>query len=230
MTNDTNANASSQYEPVGSVSKDEASSHATGEGASRNIGSGNSDAGNSGEQLYRIREILFGEQMSAQQQRVEQLEANMSRDFSALRDDLTRLIESVENRLLRKVEDVAQQLGTERDRTEEGLQSIGRQIEERVEGVAQALQTEITHQTQSLQTRLDGRMDEINETLNYEANERKTSADTERANLSALFANLSQQLHPLQEQSQSDQSQPDQSQPDQSQPDLADSSSEESSS
>ena len=205
MNSDPNANGLSENNSAENGPDDTAEPHSESDRTAR-----------SGEQLSKIREILFGEQITAQRSRFEQIESRMSHDFRALREDLTRQISAVEDRLLRKVEDLAQRLEAERDRREESIEQSARRLEsnvsssdqridhldsqmtERLTSVTQDLQAEIEHQRRSLQAHLEDKLDAITDTLSREANERRVSADSERANLSALFANLSQQLQPVQ--------------------------------
>lgn len=172
-------------------------------------------------QLYKIRELLVGEQMTAQSDRISQLETRISQDFSTLRDELTQHIEAVETRLLNKISDVAHQVDVERECRESSIQTVSQEIEsntanddERLEqfnsqmseglsSVTQDLHSEISHQTRSLQETIEQQIEQritaITQTLHQEANERKVSADSERSNLANLFAELSQRLQPLQE-------------------------------
>lgn len=141
----------------------------------------------SGEQLHRIRQILFGTQVKQLTERLSQLEAQMNQRLDSLRTDLTQQVEAVETELMHRLEQTAQRL--------EQLDSVG---EERVVAAKRDLQSEIGHEVRSLritvENTLEQRVSEIQETISHEADQRKTGAATERANLSALFAELSERL------------------------------------
>lgn len=160
------------------------------------------------ENLNKIRDILFGQQVQTHDQRFEQLERRLAEECADLRADFDRRMSSLESRLLNRLDSLTQRLQTEetarKDASVRLNQSIteseraserrASQLEGKINTVAHDLHTEIKHQTLTLKDSLEQQMYEILSELEKETSARKRSTEAERTQLSKLLGELSKQL------------------------------------
>ena len=160
------------------------------------------------ENLNKIRDILFGEQVSSQDRRFERLERQLEEECAHIRTAFDQKISALEDRLVRQVEAIAQKLETERaerrddfttlDRdlinTKEATERRTSQLDEKVVETARELQAELRHQTLTLRETLEQQIEAIAANLEREASQRTLSSEQERTKLSALFGQLSEAL------------------------------------
>ena len=158
--------------------------------------------------LNKIRDILFGEQVQTQHQRFERLEDRLSQECADLRTDFHTRLDQLESRLSHRLDNLFEQLRREEttrgdetvalrqtvDEVETLAERRSAQLEEKLDAIAHDLQADIKHQTLTLKENLEGQLEELLAELENETTERKRSGNAERAKLAALFGDLSKQL------------------------------------
>lgn len=79
-------------------------------------------------EVDKIREILFGRQISEYESRFSQLEVRLAREIDTVRDDVVRRFDEVQNQLSKKISDLTQRLGAEQESRAEEIASLGTQL------------------------------------------------------------------------------------------------------
>ena len=160
------------------------------------------------ENLNKIRDILFGQQVQTHDQRFEQLERRLVEECADLRADFDRRMNSLESRLVNRLDSLTQRLQTEETarkdaavrlshtitESERASERRASQLEGKINAATHDLHTEIKHQTLTLKDLLEQQIYEIATALEKETTARKRSTEAERTQLSKLLGELSKQL------------------------------------
>ena len=158
--------------------------------------------------LDKIRDILFGEETSSQNKRFERIEQHLTQECDQLRADFKHQIHTLEERIISQLTDVAKRLETEsaaresavarinqtQSNTETAFERRTRRIDEKAYETTNQLQSEIKQSVKTLQDNLESQMIELLSKLEEESASNKNSSRKEKAQLSALFKDLSKQL------------------------------------
>src|SRR5215510_8427023 len=92
-----------------------------------------------GENVDRIRDILFGAQMREYAQRFRQLEERIARETGELKAEVRRHLEFVESHTRQETEALAERLGSERSERAESAERISRELSEAVKSLEERL-------------------------------------------------------------------------------------------
>lgn len=156
-----------------------------------------------GESLDKIRDILFGNQVREYDKRFAGVEDRLRRESQALRDEMTRRLDSLESyiknevgSILDRIKKEQQERGAGLKELGQGLEKTGKALDEKTGGLAdelskseRKLREELLQQSKSLTDEIRRRHEEASTALERAAAELRHSK-TDRADLSAMLAEL----------------------------------------
>lgn len=150
--------------------------------------------------LAKIRDILFGEQARAFDQRFEQFEARMAKETAALRQELERRHAELAQQLQSGLDALGERL-TEEARVrgeadadlQQDVESMGRRLEDRLQGDFDTLEGLLDERVAGLTAELSRQHRELSARLSREA-EGLGMSKASRSDLAALFASLAESL------------------------------------
>lgn len=161
------------------------------------------EAGN----VDRIRDILFGRQMTDYERRFEEVEARLAREADALRDEVRRRFESLEELVKQEMEAVSRRLDGERADREsaqaeadgrlktarEAIEKQVRTLREETDASASAIRQQVRSEAERAQEALTARADALAQQV--EAGLRDVrAAKVDRASLAAMLNGLAAEL------------------------------------
>jgi DNA repair exonuclease SbcCD ATPase subunit len=151
-----------------------------------------------GQNVDKIRDILFGSQMRDYEKRFVRLEERLAKASDALRDDLKKRFDSLESFVQQEIEALGQRLKTEKTERADALKELTResrdnaknlekklsQLEEQLSSAQGDLRSRILDQSKSLaneirkaQTEMEAALEREVETLRHEKTDRETLGD-----------------------------------------------------
>src|SRR5271168_4457907 len=151
-----------------------------------------------GQNVDKIRDILFGSQMRDYEKRFVRLEERLAKASDALRDDLKKRFDSLESFVQQEVEALGQRLKAEKSERADALKELTRetrdsaksiekklsQLEEQLSSAQGDLRARILEQSKSLgneirktQTEMEAALEREAETLRHEKTDRETLGD-----------------------------------------------------
>lgn len=161
----------------------------------------------SSENLDKVREILFGEQIRERDHRLAELESRLTVGIAKLREETQRSVESLRSNLNRETQSLMSRLGTEtseREASDKQIMSLLKEaqktLEDRVNQVDQrAIKAEgeirqsMTDQLKLLRQEFDQKQVTLNQALNQSTTEIRDRM-VDRSNLAALLNDLANTL------------------------------------
>lgn len=167
-----------------------------------------SAANDSGDQVDRLREILFGSQLREQGQRLAEIEQRLRQADERQRAELEQRLRQLESFVRADLEQLATQLRDERreravaiERIEQTLASQQRMLDERLSELADRLHDEshdvreqVHEQGKRLAAELRQRHDEVQDRIDQEAGQLR-GEKTGRDELAGLFSELALRLN-----------------------------------
>lgn len=149
-----------------------------------------------GESLDKIRDILFGTQAREYDRRFATVEDQLRQEAANLRQEVTRRLDSLEAYFKKEVTALLDRLKKEQADREAGAKSLSadldqrsRTIEDQITRDTRSLREELHEQSKSLEGEIRRRHDDAAAALSRAVAELR-HAKTDRADLSALFAEL----------------------------------------
>ena len=154
-------------------------------------------------EVDKIREILFGQQISEYESRFAQLEIRLAREIEAVRDDIIRRFEKVQSQVTQDFTNLSRQIGTEQKYRAEEISALNSQFRaardeletavHRASGEAEAATEKVRvvfeEETARQQEAISARTEEIERRLETVASQlRRDKVD--RASMEALFEQL----------------------------------------
>lgn len=151
-----------------------------------------------GQNVDKIRDILFGSQMRDYEKRFVRLEERLAKASDALRDDLKKRFDSLESFVQQEMEALGQRLKTEKGERADALKELTRetrdgakslekklsQLEEQLSSAQGDLRSRILDQSKSLgneirkaQTEMEAALEREVEALRHEKTDRETLGD-----------------------------------------------------
>jgi hypothetical protein len=160
-----------------------------------------------GQNVDKIREILFGSQMREYEKRFARLEERMVKASEALREDVKKRFDALESYLGQELEALGQRLKAEKTERGEALHDLTREardgakaaekrmshLEEQLAAAQGDLRSRILEQSKTLSNTIEKAQSEMESALEREA-ESLRSDKTDRAMLADLFTELSLRL------------------------------------
>ena len=160
------------------------------------------------EDLDKIRDILFGQQVQAQDQRFAQLEQTLTEECARLRTTFNQRFDNLEAQINEQIEQLWQRLNNEETSRKNSIADLRRSLCESEKAADRArdrlsetladnhqnLQADIKDQISVLRASFEEEIEALLTQIEAETSERKVSHSTARTELSALFAGLSKQL------------------------------------
>lgn len=155
------------------------------------------------ENLDRIRNILFGAQSRDYEQRLQKLEQRIGSEAAALRGEIEKRFDSLDNLVRKQMELIQEKLRSEHGERREGVTKLGdaidtlgksserrsRQIEELVARVQRELRQELIEQVSSVSEELEKRHADIGKQIERETQALR-AAKLDRAGLAHLLSDL----------------------------------------
>ena len=86
--------------------------------------------GETPENLDKVRDILFGGQMRAVDQRLASLEARLQRDLKGLRTDTAKQLSDTEAFFKKEIEALSEKMQSERSKRTDGLKVLGAEVKD----------------------------------------------------------------------------------------------------
>ena len=151
-----------------------------------------------GQNVDKIRDILFGSQMRDYEKRFVRLEERLAKASDALRDDLKKRFDSLESFVQQEIEALGQRLKTEKTERADALKELTReardnaknlekklsQLEEQLSSAQGDLRSRILDQSKALgneirkaQTEMEAALEREVEALRHEKTDRETLGD-----------------------------------------------------
>jgi DNA repair exonuclease SbcCD ATPase subunit len=160
-----------------------------------------------GQNVDKIRDILFGSQMRDYEKRFVRLEERLAKASDALRDDLKKRFDSLESFVQQEMEALGQRLKTEKSERAEALKELTREtrdsakslekklsaLEEQLSSAQGDLRARILEQSKSLGNEIRKAQTEMEAALEREA-EALRHEKTDRESLGDMFAELGMRL------------------------------------
>ena len=103
--------------------------------ANGGTGADGDGAAATGENLEKVRDILFGAQMRDHDKRFARIEERLSKDLTDLRDETRKRIDSLEAYIKREAQSLAERLKTEQAQRAEAVKEIGQELKEAGRGM-----------------------------------------------------------------------------------------------
>ncbi|QLE54582.1 hypothetical protein [Nostoc sp. TCL26-01] len=158
--------------------------------------------------LDKIRDILFGNQMRELEKRFTRLEERMVKEFSHVRDEAKQRLDAVEIYVTKEIEALGELLKNEQIERESELKVITEEykfintsLEKKLVHFAEQtinnqrnLREQILNQSKNLQDEIRQKYEEINSLIEKETQEIRHDK-TDRANLASLFTELAFRLN-----------------------------------
>lgn len=159
--------------------------------------------------LSRVRDILFGNQMRDIESRFSKLENRLMDECTSLRDETKKRLDVLENYIKQEVNSISEKLKSEECEREESINSLAQeyksnstslenklnQLNEKISKEERELREQILHQSQTLQDDILQKYQEILKLVQAE-NKDIRQQKTDRSTLAALFAELAVQINP----------------------------------
>ena len=154
-------------------------------------------------EVEKIREILFGQQISEYESRFAQLEIRLAREIEAVRDDIIRRFEKVQSQVTQDFTNLSRQIGTEQKYRAEEISALNSQFRaardeletavHRAAADADAataqIRSAIEEETSRQQETIDERTRDIERRLE-EATAQLRQDKVDRSSMEALFSQL----------------------------------------
>lgn len=154
-------------------------------------------------EVDKIREILFGQQISEYEGRFAQLEIRLAREIEAVRDDIIRRFEKVQGQVTQDFTNLSRQIGTEQKYRAEEISALNSQFraarDELEAAVHQAaadagaaterMQSAIEEETARQQEAVDARTRDLEHRLE-QATAQLRQDKVDRSSMEALFSQL----------------------------------------
>ncbi|MGD1872843.1 MAG: hypothetical protein ACFB02_07290 [Mastigocoleus sp.] len=158
--------------------------------------------------LSRVRDILFGNQMRDIEDRFSSLENRLMDECNSLRNETRKRLDVLENYIKQEVDSIADRLKKEQQERQESLNSLVQeykssnislekklsQLEEKVNNEQRELREQVLHQSQTLQDDILQKYQEILHLVQTEGKDIRQQK-TDRSTLAALFADLAVQIN-----------------------------------
>src|SRR5271154_462895 len=160
-----------------------------------------------GQNVDKIRDILFGAQMRDYDKRFARLEDRLMKDAEALREEMRKRLDALESYVKQEAEALAQRLKTEKSERGEAVKDLGRELRDSAKGIEKKiaqldddfnagqgeLRAKILEQFKSLSTEIKESNKSLSAALNQEANSLRSDL-TDRVALADLFSEVSLRL------------------------------------
>ena len=160
-----------------------------------------------GENLDKVRDILFGGQMRSHEKRFSRLEDRLTKDIMTLREETRKQFESLESYMRNEVESLLTRLKTEQSERAEAVKELTEglkeasaslerklsQLDERLDKNTRDLRQQILTQSKDLTEEIRRKSDALSEALDESARELRTDK-VDRSSLSDLFAEMAMRL------------------------------------
>jgi hypothetical protein len=160
-----------------------------------------------GQNVDKIRDILFGSQMRDYEKRFVRLEERLAKASDALRDDLKKRFDALESFVQQEMEALGQRLKTEKSERADALKELTResrdnakslekklsQLEEQLSSAQGDLRSRILEQSKLLGNEIRKAQTEMEATLEHEV-EALRHEKTDRETLGDLFSELGLRL------------------------------------
>ena len=157
--------------------------------------------------LGKIRDILFGSQIKDYDKRFDRLEARLSDEHTALKEDTRRRIDSLEDYVKREMASLVDRVKAEQDERISAVKDVAREIrdltktfEKKVASLddqatthERDLREQILQQSKTLRDELDGKFDELKGALRRES-EALNESKTDRTILGDLLTEVGMRL------------------------------------
>lgn len=161
-----------------------------------------------GNNLERIREILFGSQIRDFDKRFTRLEERLGKEVTNFRDETRKRLDALETYIKKEVDALTERVKKEQIERETALQTLAEkqkninqslakklsQFEEEANNNQRELREQILKQSKSLQDDIQQKYDEILALLKQETQELDRDK-TDRSKLAALFSELAMRLN-----------------------------------
>ena len=166
------------------------------------------DAAAEGNNLEKVRDLLFGGQMRDYDRKFARLEERLSQETAELRDEVKRHLAALEAYMRAEVESLSERLRVEQDARAGAAQDLGRELRETAQQFVQKtsqlddvvargqrdLRQQLHAQRQELGDEIRQRVDDILNRLAREAQELR-SDKTDRKALAALLTEMALRLN-----------------------------------
>jgi len=166
------------------------------------------DAAAEGNNLEKVRDLLFGGQMRDYDRKFARLEERLSQETAELRDEVKRHLAALEAYMRAEVESLSERLRVEQDARASAAQDLGRELRETAQQFAQKtsqlddviargqrdLRQQLHAQRQELGDEIRQRVEDILNRLAREAQELR-SDKTDRKALAALLTEMALRLN-----------------------------------
>lgn len=160
-----------------------------------------------GQNVDKIRDILFGAQMRDYDKRFARLEDRLIKDAEALREEMRKRLDALESYVKQEAEALGQRLKTEKSERGEAVKDLGRELRESAKGIEKKiaqldddfnagqgeLRAKILEQFKALSTEIKESHKTLSAALNQEAQALRSDL-TDRVALADLFSEVSMRL------------------------------------
>lgn len=168
------------------------------------ISSGEAVAGGN---LDKIRDILFGTQTREYERRFNRLEERMVKEYTELRDDTKKRLESLEMYVKQEFESLTEALKKQQAAQEQAVKELGQehknqmaavdqklgQLDEQIGKSSRELRQQVLDQSKNLNDEIRQKFTEILKVVERETQELRNDK-ANRSSLSALFAEMAMRL------------------------------------
>jgi DNA anti-recombination protein RmuC len=176
-------------------------------GSLANLGKSQNSSDNSGGNLEKVKDLLFGAQMRDYEKRFNRLEDRITKESANLRDETRKRLDALESYIQKEVEALAEGLKTEQTERDESVKELTQELKDLVKSlekkIAQLdeqtgqkqreLRQQILDQSKALGDDMQHKHEEVLSVLNQEAQELRVDK-TDRATLAALFTEMAMRL------------------------------------
>ena len=160
-----------------------------------------------GQNVDKIRDILFGAQMRDYDKRFARLEDRLMKDAEALREEMRKRLDALESFVKQEAEALGQRLKTEKSERGEAVKDLGRELRDSAKAIEKKiaqldddfnagqgeLRAKILEQFKSLSTEIKESHRTLSAALNQEAQSLRGDL-TDRVALADLFSEVSMRL------------------------------------
>lgn len=153
----------------------------------------NQQLNNEGGNVDQIRDILFGGQMRAYEQRFDQIEERLNADMKRMHKDMDKRLSSIEDGLLKRLDQIEQRVQKQREDNNEVRSKLEKQLQEMEDRINQSssqIQDELKNYNKDMRESLRSQRDELREAMDKSQKrlDDDKPARTELANLFSEFA------------------------------------------
>jgi gas vesicle protein len=160
-----------------------------------------------GQNVDKIRDILFGAQMRDYDKRFTRLEDRLIKDAEALREEMRKRLDALESYVKQEAEALGQRLKTEKTERGEAVKDLGRELRDSAKGIEKKiaqldddfnagqgeLRAKILEQFKALSSEIKESHKALSSALNQEAHALRSDL-TDRVALADLFSEVSLRL------------------------------------